>query len=350
MSEEQAVNTNENNTDDKEESTETSANTETASPNGGATEKPNDAPPDKEELPKKETIVAAKGEEKKPDPERPYWPEDWREKTAERWASGDKKVYEKELKRLKRIADPSGLHGMWRELEGKFSSGDLIKKPGKDATEEEVAAYHKALGVPEKPEDYFKNIKLNNGAEIGEADKPLADEFAQAVHKTGATQEFVNAALNWYYGRQEEQAAALDEADDTFATEAERALKQEYGNAYKRNINSIAPVFNTAPGGTDIKNENSLFARLMGGRTADGRIIGNDPDMVRWLVSIAHEINPAATVVETGNQSGQTIDNEIAAIEKRMREDRVSYFKDEAAQSRLRDLYTARDKIREKSR
>jgi len=272
--------------------------------------------------------------------------EDLRKMIAEHYAAGDKKAEAKELRRLERVKDIKSLWGLYRELEGKFTSGGLIKKPGKDAKPEEIAEFHKAMGVPEKPEDYFKDIKLENGAVIGEADKPLVDAFAQRVHKVGATPAMVTEALNWYYQQQEEQAAAMDEADDEFRRESERALKDEYGAAFKRMTNAIGPLFSTAPGGTDIKNDASLYARLMGGRTADGRIIGNDPDIVRWLVSLAQDVNPAATVVEDGNQSGLTIDAEIKQIETRMKEDRRGYFKDEAAQARYRELITARDKIR----
>jgi hypothetical protein len=283
------------------------------------------------------------------DKHKPYWPPDWREKMAEHASAGDKKAYARELKRLQRFTDPTSVYGFAREYEGKFDRGGLVKVPGKDAKPEEIAEFNKAMGVPEKPEDYFKDIKLENGAVIGDADKPLADAFAAAVHPAGASPAVVSAALNWYYKHQEEQAAAMDEADDEYRRESERALKDEFGPAYRRTTNAIGPLFSTAPGGTDIKNENSLYARLMGGRLADGRIIGNDPDVVRWLASIAQDVNPAATVVEDGNQSGVTIDAEIKQIEQRMRTDSRGYFKDETIQARYRELLTARDKIRAKA-
>lgn len=289
----------------------------------------------------------AKAKEEKADKDhKPYWPDNWREKLAEHIAAGDKKVYDKELKRLQRIADPSGVYGMYRELEGKFTSGGLVKVPGKDASDDEKKAFWKQLGVPEKPEEYFDKIQLKDGAVLGDADKPLVDSFTKAVHQAGATPQFVEAALNWYLDLQEQQAAELDETDEAFRIESERVLKEEFGPAFKRRTNAIASIFATAPGGTDINNESSLFARLMGGRTADGRIIGNDPDMVRWLSSLVSEINPAATVVESGDNSGRTIDEEIAAIERRMKEDRRGYFKDEAMQARYRELLQAREKVR----
>lgn len=281
---------------------------------------------------------------------KPYWPEDWRQRVAEHVGAGDQKAIQRELKRLERFTDPNGIYAMSRELEAKFSSGGLIKKPGKDAKPEEITEYHKALGVPDKAEDYLKDLKLENGAVIGDADKSLVEGVLGVMHEAGAPPAVAHKVLNWYYKTQEAQAAALDEADDKFKIESTLALKEEYGPAYQRMVNSIGSLFVRAPGGSDAQNPGSLFARLMGGRTADGKIIGNDPDMARWLVAIAQDVNPAATVVESGAEGGVTIDNEIKALEDRMRSDRRAYFKDEKAQARYRELITARDKIRARAR
>lgn len=292
--------------------------------------------------PGKTAPLAAGGEPTPAEPDKPYWPADWREKAAEHYAAGDDKAFKRELKRLQGISDPAGMFGMYRELESKFTSGGLVKKPGKDAKPEDVAEFHKALGVPEKVEDYFKDLKLDNGAVLGDADMPVAKEFASAVHEAGATPAVVNKALNWYFKNQEAQAAHLDEMDDKFRRESESALKDELGPAYRRSVNSIASIF------TDIKNEGSLYSRLMGGRMADGKIIGNDPDIVRWMASLAREINPAAAVVEDGDQGGKGIDAEIKEIESIMRKDRPRYDKEFAV--RYGQLLAARDKMQARSR
>ena len=314
-------------------------------------------PPQKDELnsdatdttdaKKKRTL--ASGEESPP-PKEPegYWPEDWREKVAEHIAAGDKKAYDKELRRLQRVTDPAGIYGNYRELDNRLNGGGLIKVPGKDATPEEIADYHKALGVPEEAKDYLDNVQLQNGAVIGDADKPMLEGVLTAVHKAGATQPVVDAMVNWYYSLQEEQAAELDETDDAFQRESENVLKEELGPAFKRSINAIAPLFAIAPGGSDVSNDESLYARLMGGRMADGRVIGNDPDMVRFLIGLAHEVNPAATVTEDGDQSGKTIDGELAEIQKLRTENPKKYWS-ESVQTRELELITAQQKLQAKA-
>ena len=255
---------------------------------------------------------------------------------------------EKELKRLETIDSPVTAWSRFREMENTWASRQFVRLPGKEAKPEDLSEFHKALGVPEKPEDYFKDIKLSNGAVLGEADKPIADAFAAAVHKAGATPAMVSAAMDWYFTSQQQAAEKIDEADDTFHVESEKLLKQEIGPAYKRKIGAISSLFSTAPGGTDINNAKSLYSRLMGGRTADGKIIGDDPDMVRWMMGLGLEINPSASVVEDGDQTGKSVDSEIAEIEKVMRTDRRRYDKELAP--RYTQLLEARDKIRARAR
>lgn len=294
------------------------------------------------------TIATGDETAEKKDPEKPYWPDDWRQKVAERVASGDKKAYARELKRLERISDPSGVYGMYREAEGKLTSGNLVRVPGKDATPEDIAQYHKAIGVPEKPADYLPLIKLSNGAVIGDDDKAVIGELSERVHKVGASPAALNAVVDWYYQKQEEQAAALDEADDTFRRESELALKEELGATFKRKTSAIAGLFSQAPGGSDLKNENALITRLMGGRMADGRIIGNDPDMVRFLVSLSHEINPSAMVVDDASAGGKSIDDELAEIRALRKTDKRKYFSQQV-QGREAELIAAKQKIQARS-
>lgn len=277
-----------------------------------------------------------------------YWPDGWREKMAEYAAAGDARERDRLLRQLGRYVDPAAIFAKTRELESKFSAGGLIKVPGKDAKPEDIADFHKALGVPEKPAEYIENIHLENGAVIGDADKPMLDEMLGVAHKAGATQPVVDAIVNWYYRSQEAGAADLDQSDDTFRRESEAALKEEYGSAFKRNTNAIAPLFSAAPGGADVTNNESLYARLMGGRMADGRVIGNDTDMVRFLVGLAQEVNPAATITEDGDQSGKSITDELTDLRKLQKDEPKKYWSKET-QARELELIAAQQKLQAKA-
>lgn len=274
------------------------------------------------------------------------WPDDWRQKMAEHAGAGDPKAVARELKRLERITDPTAVFGMYREMESKFSEGGLVKIPGKKASEEEIKAYHKALGVPEEPKGYVENLKLPNGVTLGEQDKALASDFATAMHKAGAPQAVMDQAMAWYFANEEARAAEVDRQDDENKITSAKALKEEMGGAFQRNINAMSSLFAYAPGGSDVGNDKALINRLLAGRMADGRIIGDDPDMIRFLVSVAKEVNPVASVVDMADGSSKGVDDEIADIEKLMRSDRRAYDKDTKKQARYLELLEARSKHR----
>ena len=293
--------------------------------------------------------IAGGAEEGEAEPKgKAYWPTDWRQKMADYASAGDKKEAARLLKQLDRYVDPAAIFGKARELESKFSAGGLLKVPAKDAKAEEVEAFRKALGVPEKPEDYLNEVKLDNGATIGDADKPGLTTFAEAMHKVGAAPESVNAALNWYYQEQERIAADQEDRDEEFKSKSIETLKEELGPSFKREINLTASLFAEMPGGSNQKNENSFYAKLIGGRMADGTRIGDNPDFMRWLITLRRDVNPAASVVEDGRNTGQSLDDEIKKIEEIMRTDRPRYNKEYA--TRYGELLTAREKIQARQR
>lgn len=294
-----------------------------------------------------EAEAAAKDEKAAKD-HKPYWPDDWREKMAEHIAAGDQKVYKKELARLKRVSDPTGVYGNFRELDNRLNGGGLIRVPGKDAKEEEIAAFQKAIGWTEKPEEMLEQIALKDGAVLGDDDKPVLTEFLGAIHGATSASDFVSKAANWYFARQEQIAADMDEADFEFKDESVKALKEEWGPAFKRRSSAIASVFATAPGGADPKNEEGVYHRLINARTPDGKIVGNDPDILRWLDAIRNEINPAASVVEDGAGT-QSVEAELEKIKGLRKTDPQKYWANDT-QKREQELYAALEKIQARQR
>jgi hypothetical protein len=260
------------------------------------------------------TTIASGGAvaaEEKPTEEqaKPYWPEDWREKAVEGVA--DKKEQERILAQLKRYIDPAAVINKNRELEAKLSEGGRIKIPGKDAKPEEVAAYHKALGVPEKSEDYLQHIKLENGAVIGELDKPVLSSVLGVLHEAGATPAIANALVNWHYKSQQAAAEKIEEQDHNLRIETERALRAKLGDTYQRRINSIGNALaEFHPRGLEGLNE------WLEKRGDNFRVRGNDPEIVEMLMGLAQRVNPVASATPDGSGNAQTLEAELAEIKK----------------------------------
>lgn len=258
-------------------------------------------------------------------------PEDWRVKLA----AGD----EKELKRLGRFASEADLYKAYRELEKKKSSGELKSPFPKDGSDEEKALWRKENSIPDAPDKY--DLTFESGLVIGEEDKPMVDKFVAAMHGQNATNEQVKAGLSAYYALVEEQKAAQAEADVDFKDTSMESLREEWGGDFKKNVNAVAGLLESAP--------DSVKEIFDAARTADGKIVGNHPDVVKWLASMAFEINPAATVMPGSiNNPSSAIADEIAGFEKMIANRDPAYWGDSKKQARYRELLAAQEKIQAK--
>lgn len=110
----------------------------------------------------------------------------------------------------------------------------MVKVPGQDAKPEDVAAYRKALGIPETPEAYaFDKVQIPQGVEL---DPAAIAEFQKTSHELGLTPAQAAKLVEFQAGLearsvesfQREQAAAL---------EAEGAkLQQAWGPKYQEKV------------------------------------------------------------------------------------------------------------------
>jgi len=274
----------------------------------------------------------AAGDPPPADPAPVTWPDNWRELKA----NGDEKM----LKRLQRYSSPSAAIDALFEAQTRISKGDLLPSLKENATPEEISDYRVAHGIPAEPAGY--EINLPNGLVIGEADRPMVDEFLTKAHASNMHPAQVNEALGWYFDRAE-QARIAQEARDTesrMATEDE--LRAEFGPDYRVNVKIANELLDSAPGG--LKN------KLLAGRMADGTLIGNNPDVIRWLTSLSRDLNPIGTVVPgSGTNAVQAVETEMAGLKVLMGDRNSEYWKGPLAaknQARYKQLVEAVQKGR----
>lgn len=298
---------------------------------------PATAPQDDKAVKPATTIVADKpaADPAKPDAGDAKPADDWRVKMA----GGD----EKELKKLSRYASEADVYKAYRELEKKKSSGEFKAALPKDATPEQLTEWRKDNGIPEAPDKY--DLQFDNGLVIGEQDKPLIDEFVTKMHGENASPAQVKAAIASYYEILGKQQQALAESDVSFKDEALEGLREEWGGDFKKNLNAVNGLLQSLPEETRLAFETA--------RTADGKLIGNDPAIIKWLAATAYEINPAATVMPSSvNNPGAAINDEIASLEKMVGDKGSDYWKGPNAaknQARYLELLSAKEKIAARS-
>jgi hypothetical protein len=258
---------------------------------------------------------------------------DWREKMA----GGDEKV----LKQLGRYTTPDQVAKALIEAKHKISAGEFKKPLAADASPEDIAAWRQENGIPEAFDKY--EVKLSNGLVIGEEEKPFVDEFLKVAHSSNATPDQVNKMLGWYYETTDARAEEQIKADIEFKREAEESLRTEWGADYKTNLNLLNSVFDAAPEG--------LKQNLMSARMADGSVLGNNPEALKFLAGLAREINPVATVVPGAGAgaAAAAIGDEIAKLTKLAGDYDSDYWKGPNSanmQKRLDDLLAAQARMK----
>lgn len=263
------------------------------------------------------------------------FPADWRVKMA----GGDAK----ELARLERLATPTDLYKSYRELENKYNTAKFKPELPKDATPEQLTEFRKQIGVPESADKYDTN--LGEGIVIGELDKPVVDGYLAYAHEKNIPNDIVKENLQWYFGEYQKGEALKQEVDKDYQVESEDSLRKDWGADFKQNINLVKGL-------VEQLGEESAD-QLMSGRTADGRVIGDDPRMLKLLANWARELNPVHTIVpNSGLNAPQQIETEMAALTKMMGDTRSEYWVGPSAaknQERYRQLAEAQERLKGKA-
>lgn len=256
---------------------------------------------------------------------------DWRDQ----FAGGDKDF----RARLDRFTDPAALSKSYRALEQKLSSGEYkrVSPFPEKGTADEQTAWRKEQGIPAKPEEYG-DIKLPNGVVPSDADKPVIELFTQFAHKNNWTPAERNNVLGFYYEVVDAQEGLKADRDNAFQKSTEDALRAEWQQDYRRNLNAAVSFNQSLP--------EEIRDKLLAGRLADGTRIGDHPSWLKWAAQMALDLDPAATIVPAGTANpGKTVEAELESIRAFRRKDPDGYDADKKMQARELELLEAQEKM-----
>lgn len=255
------------------------------------------------------------------------WPDDWREKMS----GGDEKL----LSQLQRHATPDSVGKSYREAQARISAGLKTALPD-NPTEQQIADYRQANGIPQNHREY--TINLPDGLIIGENDAPMVDAVVEAMHSVNASTEVVNAAVNTFFELQQQQQRQMEDQISIHKTECEESLRQELGGNYLTEMRSVGNMLTTYLG----DDADALIAA----RLPDGTMVGSNQKILKALMNLSREINPAGTVVPgVGGSQMQSIDTEIASMEKTMKADLNAWHKSPELRARHLKLLEAKEKM-----
>ena len=182
--------------------------------------------------------------------------------------------------------------------------GRAIVVPGEKATDEERAAYRKAIGVPDKPQDYtLERIEGLPQEIVAKMDKSLTE----IAHATNLSQDQLSVMRKWAVLQAIETNLEQHKQTEVDAEETRKLLRLQFGSRYDLVIGQAEAALSAyAPNGLQIKLKQTGLL--------------SDPDMIRMLIKLGQDTTEAPFVdgkgaaAPSGNRIGRRSEAEIAGV------------------------------------
>lgn len=204
-------------------------------------------------------------------------------------------------------------HFVKRAVDLRKQVSNAIIKPGKDATPEQVKAYHKALGIPESPDEYeFPELPEDQLTdEVKSARKTWAENF----HKMGAPKEVAKGMVNMLAEDMRTSQEAQIKADKEFAKKQEEHLKDIWKDDYDQNKTLANRAFKEIADRAGVK-----LDELKNIETKDGRFLMDNASLLRVFAAIGREMSEGTLGPVLSESEKDTIEEEITSLRKQIAE------------------------------
>lgn len=250
------------------------------------------------------------------------WPEDWQT----RFSKGDDKLQE----RAGRYSSPEAVFDALVASQNKLRSGEYVAKLPEKPTDEQLVEWRESNGIPKNAEGY-----TFEGMDIDEADRGVLGELTKRFLDSNMSSEQARSVVSWVYQNADNEQKILAEDDEREERESTDSLNAEWGGHFRLNQNKISNMITMLP--------EAIRDDFMQARLPNGTKLMNSVDVMRGLAQLAKTLDPSSRVTPVDGDPMIGVESEIDEIEKFMRTNRAEYNRDEKKQSRLRELYEARD-------
>lgn len=229
-----------------------------------------------EETPPEETPPEETPPEETPPAEEPPAEESTPEATSDDWRTGiTDEAARKEAERSQTLNDFAVRMADMRKTISKS-----IQPLRANAKDEDVAAYRKAIGVPDTPDKY--EFKMPEEFPEGLLDDKEVEakvgEFSKLAHAANIPAAAYGNIMEWYFNEIAAMESAKIKADETFAEETKNVLKDQWGAQYDREL-AYSKKGEAFAFGKDLEAFRSL-------ETKDGKFVGDHPVVVAALNKI----------------------------------------------------------------
>lgn len=108
------------------------------------------------------------------------------------------------------VKDLNGLAKIARDNQRAVRDSGRIKVPGEGASPEDIASFHKAIGVPEDPKGYEIKAPVGDDGEPIALNTGLLDRLSESAHKAGMPKQAFEAVVSDFIQLQLDEAAAIN--------------------------------------------------------------------------------------------------------------------------------------------
>jgi hypothetical protein len=266
----------------------------------------------------------------------PAWPENWREMFAGEDAEAKKLI--------ERLSTPEDLRKKLVNQEKTIRSGahKTVALP-EGATEEEITAHRKAIGMPEKPGEY--GFAFPEGAGVSEGDVVALDRFQKFMDERHVPPGAAKAAFDFYVQNLTEGRAAHADQVSELALEQAAELRKEFpGREFTRNFGDRSKGSIGVVGeflAQHFEGEEKVLDEVLGALLPNGLKVGDYAPFLKGMVRMARSYaEDEALVGGDGAGGGASMDDEYTALIKKSVAEPAKVTA--ADRTRLEELATAR--------
>jgi hypothetical protein len=204
---------------------------------------------------------------------------------------------------LRNFTDPASLAKSYVHAQ-RMIGADKIPLPGKSATDEDWANVWTKLGRPQAPSEY--EIKFENPVF---AENEM-EGFRKSAFEAGLNNRQVERMAKFLEETVSGAGASRSEMAEKAVYEAEQELRQEFGQAFEQRM---ALAYNAAQ---QLLGDANLLDEV---QLADGRMLGDHPQVVRMFAKLAEQIGEDKLLGETSEliMTPQEANQRIAEMTRR---------------------------------
>jgi len=183
---------------------------------------------------------------------------------------------------LRHVPDPATLAKNYVNAQ-RMIGADKIALPGKSATDDEWREVYRKLGAPEDPQQYeVERTDVFDDASF--------EAFRNRAFEVGLNNRQAGAIADLYQDQISRAQAAMEQQAEEMRFNGEQELRQEFGQHFDNRMGMAQDAARTIFG------DASLFDEI---KLADGRLLGDDPRIIKGLVKMREMLGEDSIVGES---------------------------------------------------